>query len=770
MKKAVFYRIALLSVFCFSIQTQAEARIFTDTEGRTIEAELVSIFRNEVTFRRTGEKREFTLPLSNFAEKDRLFIIQEKNSGRLTTMGYKGAQSSEVSSVRKSNEHQKAAAKIDQFLDQYRENGNYEAAPRTDDSTFLRRAYLTVIGRIPTYAEAVHFLNDESPNKRVILVDKLLDSNGYVSHNFNLWADVLRAKTTGREGSIYGGIYFIPWLKKQIRENQPYDQFVRSLISAEGYPWDNPATYHYLRDFGMPLDNMSLTSQVFLGTQIQCAQCHNHPTDVWTQKDFYQLSAFTYGQKTGIDLNRENEDFKEFSQQLRIKRIEDGKVGNDKEFFSFSREVFLPFRWGVVKSKRKLRMPSDYQYDDALPHQVVEPEILFGEIPHPDVEDGESSTIDLYAQWMTSKENPRFSKVIANRMWKHIMGRGLIEPVDQLTAETQALSPELMDYLESLIKTLDYDLKQFQRILLLTAQFQRQSIIDDPDLPNDYNLEGPVFKRMTAEQIWDSLATLMTPDIDRIQAPPYTGNFQRVRYKEGAPPNIVQLVDQLSTKNLIKYVENISPLYQEFLDARTNAAKLSSQGLDRSSPEMRQAQNALNQARKNWHKTLNGENNSLTEQPGMSSMQMSMSGMMSGQPKTESDTYQPTEKWMRGIRRASELSSPAGRGHLLEIFGQSDRDLIENADYKGNITQALFLMNSPQSNAIFAQRSTPVLEARRADTPEKKLETLYIGFLARKPTEQEKEALLPSFKKDPEKARERIIWAMLNTRQFVFIQ
>ena len=82
-----------------------------------------------------------------------------------------------------------------------------------------------------------------------------------------------------------------------------------------------------------------------------------------------------------------------------------------------------------------------------------------------------------------------------------------------------------MDYSESLIKTLDYDLKQFQRILLLTAQFQRQSIIDDPDLPNDYNLEGPVFKRMTAEQIWDSLATLMTPDIDRIQAPPYTGNF-----------------------------------------------------------------------------------------------------------------------------------------------------------------------------------------------------------------------------------------------------
>jgi hypothetical protein len=153
------------------------------------------------------------------------------------------------------------------------------------------------------------------------------------------------------------------------------------------------------------------------------------------------------------------------------------------------------------------------------------------------------------------------------------------------------------------------------------------------------------------------------------------------------------------------------------------------------------------------------------------SMQMNMSGdAMTAQSETTPNGYQPEEKWLRGIRRASELSSPANRGHLLEVFGQSDRDLVENADNDGNITQALFLMNSPQTNWLFSQRSTPVLEARQATTAEKKLETLYIGFLARKPTEQEKAALLPALEKEPEKARERIIWAMLNTRQFVFIQ
>jgi hypothetical protein len=428
-------------------------------------------------------------------------------------------------------------------------------------------------------------------------------------------------------------------------------------------------------------------------------------------------------------------------------------------------------RWGVVKSKRKLRLPHDYQYEDALPHQVVEPEVLFGEVPHPNLAEGEIATIDLYAEWMTSKENPRFSKVIANRIWKHVMGRGLIEPVDQLTAETQAMSPELMDYLESLIKSLDYDLKQFQRILLLTAQFQRQSIIDDPDLPDDYNLQGPVFKRMTAEQIWDSLATLMTPEIDRIKAPAYKSSDQQVSYKEGTVPTIAQLVGNLSGQDMVKYIETILPTYQKFNKARASISKLRSQGIDRSSPEMQQAQKAYSQSRRAWTQTLNGDNDTLAELSSASmSMQMSMGGMMDSQANAEDDAYQPTEKWLRGIRRASELSSPAGRGHLLEVFGQSDRDLVENADPDGNITQALFLMNSPQSNYLFAQRSTPVLEARRATTPEKKLETLYIGFLARKPTEQEKAALLPAFKEDPEKARERIIWAMLNTRQIVFIQ
>ena len=761
--------IALLCTFATGLPSHA--RIFTDVEGRTIEADLVSIYQENVTFRRTGESRTFTLPLNQFAEKDRRYILGEKKAGRLTATEYKEVADLNVAAVRKSPDHQQAAAKIDQLLDRYRTAGGYEAAPRTDDSTFLRRAYLTVIGRIPTYAEAIHFLDDENPGKRVLLVDKLLDSPGYVSHNFNLWADVLRAKTTGREGSIYGGIYYIPWLKEQIRENVPYDQFVRSLVTAEGYPWEDPATYYYLRDFGMPLDNMSLTAQVFLGTQMQCAQCHDHPTDVWTQKDFYEFSAFAYGQKTGVDLMRENESIKELTRQLRQKQERSSENKEKDQMLAFGREFFRPMRWGIVQSDRKLRLPHDYQYEDAQPHDVVQPKVLFGQAPHPDLQDGDRAKIDVYADWMTSPENPRFSKVIANRMWKHIMGRGLIEPVDQITAETRALSPELMDYLESLILSLDYDLKQFQRVLLLTAQFQRQSVIDDPDLPDDYHLQGPAFKRMTAEQIWDSLATLMTPDIDRIAAPAFKGGFQYVRYEQDKAPLVASLLENANSKDILEFIQAIYPAYEEFRKARSTLARIRSEGAKNGSPELREAQKQLTRARKDWTKKLNGNDPALAGMPDTSmSMQMAMGGMMDSGQNSAASTYAPKEKWLKDIRRASELSSPARRGHLLEVFGQSDRDLVENADHDGNISQALFLMNSPQSNWLFSQRSTPVLEARNAPTPEKKLETLYIGFLARKPTGQEKAALLPAFEKDPEKARERIIWAMLNTRQFVFIQ
>ncbi|WOO39266.1 DUF1549 domain-containing protein [Rubellicoccus peritrichatus] len=762
-------RIAALALLAMTIAPSVTARIFTDIQGRTIDAELHSIMDDQVTFKRTSDGRAFTLPLSGFSIKDRNFILNEKKSGRLNLNEYTGFDQPTVTPVIKSPDHKKASKRIDDILAKYWKEQGVKPAARIDDATFLRRAYLKIIGRIPTHAEAVHFLNDNAPNKRVTLIDTLLDSPGYVSHNFNLWADVLRAKTTGNQGSRYGGVYYVPWIKEQIRENVPYDDFVKSLITAEGYPWENPATAYYLRDFGMPLDNMAMTTQIFLGTQLQCAQCHDHPTDVWTQKDFYEHSAFTYGLQTNINFQKEYPEISNLLKQInrRTNQQNNGKKlkGNVPSPARSARLLFEPLRWGVSHSNRDLKLPHDYQYDNGAPKEVVEPKILFGDLADGKIKDSESR-VQSYANWMVGKNNERFTLVIANRMWKQAMGKGLIEPVDNLTEASEADIPELMTYLQELMQDLDYDMKQYLRVIYNTKYFQREAVIDNPDLADDYHLEGPVFQRMSAEQIWDSIATLITPDIDLILQENYSARNGNHTYASGKVPPALTYMEELSKTELIEYMDEAAVLEQKLNDARAKFYKMRNEPSYKGTPQLKEARDTMNKLNKEWRQIFNPESDAEREQHEMGMMSM----MASMTPAPEGKKNKHADRMLKNVRRASELQSPQRNGHLLEVFGQSDRQLIENADSSSNVIQALFLMNSAQTNVLMAERSAPVLEARWAKTPEEKLETLYIGFLSRKPTQAEQDALLPYFKENPEKARQRIIWAMMNTQQFLFIQ
>ncbi|MEM8866853.1 MAG: DUF1549 domain-containing protein [Verrucomicrobiota bacterium] len=751
---------SLTAVLLTVLVTATDARVFTNQAGKTIEAELVSIQGDTVTIRRNDEQTQYTIELGEFSLKDQKFIKAEQAAGRLSAKAYTPQRASTlVTPVVKDPLHANASQQIDRLLEAHRKQQGVAPRPITDDATYLRRAYLKIIGRIPTHAEAVHFLNDECPDKRERLVDKLLDSPGYVSHNFNLWADVLRVRTTGRDGGYHGGIYYAPWLKEQIRSNIPYDLFVERLLTAEGYPWENPAVAYYLRDFGMPLDNMSMTAQIFLGTQLQCAQCHDHPDDVWTQMDFYQLSAFTYGLRTGINLRSEVPELKELMKYLRANtELEKDSEGRRNPFFRITNDFFQPLRFGVVHSKRQLKLPHDYQYEDAAPNDVIQPAVLYGEMPTTELHDS-SAKVESYADWMVSENNKRFTKVISNRMWKHAMGKGLIEPIDNLTDSSVADVPELLDYLETLMRSLDYDLKQYLRILYNTAYFQRESVIDNPDLDDDFHYEGPIFQRMSAEQIWDSLATLMTPDIDHIHLNTYSGRSGRTQYNSDYEPAAATYLKNLTPEDLGAHVMKIFDATKQMETNRNAFYKMRDDPQYAGTQAFKDAKRAFNRSRNEYNQLIN---------PDPSSTDFASMTMMAENMQMEQS--QKADRSLRHIRRASELNSPENNGHLLQIFGQSDRELIENAETGSNIIQALFLMNSAQTNKIMVERSTPVMEARLAKTPEAKLETLYIGFLSRKPTDQERDALLPLFIESPQKASERVIWAMMNTQQFLFIQ
>ena len=219
---------------------------------------------------------------------------------------------------------QKEAGAIDSILLKSHRDKKIELPKTLDDTILARRIYLAITGRIPSYNEINSFISDQSDQKKEFLIEKLLHSPGYKSQMFNWWADLLRLQSRMRGGNQIGaGELYNHWVKEQINKNTGFNQIAYSLVTAEGYPWEDGASGYYLRDAGMELDNMSNTTQLFLGTQMVCAQCHNHPFDKWTQLEYYSMAAFTYGISTrmGGDLqNKVRNHFAQANKHLSIKK------------------------------------------------------------------------------------------------------------------------------------------------------------------------------------------------------------------------------------------------------------------------------------------------------------------------------------------------------------------------------------------------------------------------------------------------------------------
>ncbi len=509
-----------------------------------------------------------------------------------------------------------AARQIDAVLEKTWAAKGVSGNPRADDHTFVRRIYLDVIGRIPTTRETEDFLADKSPDKRAQLIDKLLASEGYVQHFFNYWADVLRAQSSGNQAGAVTGAAYVTFIKDALRTNKPYDQFVRELVAAQGKAWDNGAIGYYMRDRGMPLDNMANTARIFLGTRMECAQCHNHPFDKWTQMQFYQMAAFSYPVETqdyyGGSMYEVNQYLREQESNLRASFKEpsrpqrpnppknNGKLSKEqwetlqKEYTAKQSEYAAAMKkWeadvkevnrkrdearqkmrreqrnyqeaitdirntmrytSVSTRDRKLSLPHDYQYSDAKPRSVVAPAAMMGHAVEP--LPGESN-LQAYARWMTTKDNPRFSTVIVNRLWKRAFGLALIEPLDELMDSTVPMNPEMQKHLEKLMVDLGFDMKAFLRVLFNTQTYQREVTKKEHSPGETYLFTGPVLRRMTAEQMWDSFVTLINPNPDMPNLAAREAMEQRVLQakKNG------DAVDALSLEEALRGVKLTAAVY-----------------------------------------------------------------------------------------------------------------------------------------------------------------------------------------------------------------
>ncbi len=326
------------------------------------------------------------------------------------------------------------------------------------DEVFLRRIYLDTIGTLPDPAEIKAFLADRSPEKRKKAIEKVLDRPEFVDFWALKWGDLLRID---RDALNDKGMWsFHNWVRAALRENTPLDRMVRELITAEGSTFtEGPANYYRLSRTAT--DQAETTAQLFLGVRMQCAKCHHHPFEKWSQDDYYGLAAFFV--------------------RLGVK--------NSQEFGIFVRESVVYLR--DVGEQRNPRTGA-----------VMKPRPLDG----PEMDDPFDRRRKL-ADWVTAKENPYFARNFANRFWAYFMGRGLVEPIDDMRATNPASNPELLEALAKDFAEHHFDIKHLMRTIMNSRAYQLSCESSPGNQADALNIHHTRYtaRRLTAEQLADAL-------------------------------------------------------------------------------------------------------------------------------------------------------------------------------------------------------------------------------------------------------------------------
>ena len=325
-----------------------------------------------------------------------------------------------------------------------------------DDSTFLRRASLDIIGQLPEAEAVTNFCQDTNPHKREHLVDQLLDRKEFADLWVMKWAELLEIRSRDNEVYPKAVLLYYEWLRDQIETNVPLDRIVQQLLTASGSTLRDPAANYYQ----VEPDTLKLaenTAQVFLGMRIQCAQCHNHPFDRWTLNDYYGFAAF-------------------FAQIGR-------KPGDDpRETVIFDRH--------------------DGEVTHPVTKKVMPPKFLGGEVPKLN---GESRRAVL-ARWLTAPDNPYFARNVANMIWAQFLGRGIIEPVDDVRISNPASNPELLDALATKLVAYKFDFKKLVRDICTSRTYQLSPIPNDTNADDERNFSHAEIRRIRAEVLLDCIS------------------------------------------------------------------------------------------------------------------------------------------------------------------------------------------------------------------------------------------------------------------------
>ncbi len=341
------------------------------------------------------------------------------------------------------------------------------ASPLCTDEVFLRRACLDLLGMIPTDAETRSFMSDPTPDKRAKWVDALLKRPEFADFWALKWADLLKLEE--RQLDQKGMRIFYDWIHESVAANKPLDQFARELVSARGSTYTN-APANWYRANRTPTQRAENTAQLFLGARLNCAQCHNHPFERWTQDDYHNWTAVFARVEYQILENKRSDE-------------------NDKHEFKGDQIVFLTNN--ASWNNPRIGKPATARLLGGA---------LISDLKLPEGRD----ELDALGEWMTSRENSWFAKMQANRIWFHLMGRGLVDPVDDFRSSNPPSHPELLEALGRELSANGFDPRHLIRVIMNSRTYQLTSETNDTNSDDESNYAYNHLRRLTAEQLLDS--------------------------------------------------------------------------------------------------------------------------------------------------------------------------------------------------------------------------------------------------------------------------
>lgn len=345
---------------------------------------------------------------------------------------------------------------------------------KCDDVTYLRRVFFDLAGRPPTRTEAEGFVNDTAPDKRARLVDTLLASPDYADWWAIKWADLFRMEERVLDET--GTKEMHRWIRDSLAADKPMDQFAREIMTGQGSTYENPPANYY-RALREPTVRAETTAQIFMGTRLACAKCHHHPFERWTQDDYYRFAAVFDGMEYIVLQNRRKDE-------------------NDKMEFAGEQVVHLDGK-RTLKDPRTDKEPAPGLIGTGAP--AIN--------PGPD-------RLQEMAAWMTSAQHPLFAKVQVNRAWAHLMGKGLVDPVDDFRLTNPPSNPALLDALAARFIHDGMKLKPLLRLLCASRTYQLSSVPNATNADDEINFSRAYIRRLPAESLLDALHAALGGELD----------------------------------------------------------------------------------------------------------------------------------------------------------------------------------------------------------------------------------------------------------------